>query len=358
MGLGGQDRIAIFWELAIFETQAGGKCAKGAGAGEKSHLQTNLGAAIFEAQAGGKSGGKRRITQDCGEEAEGDSGHWSMGNPCPRYNHPDDNNASFDTLRPLNGFGDEGIDFTNNPQRNDRLLQDGDDMAELHDRFREELASRWDRDSRLPVIVGTSQLAILRLSLVTHPDKGGKHEDFIAIKAAHDAIIGSAPDTTSTSRANASTRTSTRSSAKRKNYTYYYEPGDDDEDDEGDINADAAEGPSTKKKKRYDPGDAEFDPGAKSGERWTPYQDKSVVDEEDPGASWVVEMEDGKVVSEEDHNAICNCKLEEGSSHSRVRGETSLSSEEEDKEEEEEEEEEVLTDSNSDTSSDSGYESE
>ncbi|KAM0717117.1 hypothetical protein Q7P37_006969 [Cladosporium fusiforme] len=86
----------------------------------------------------------------CGEEAEGDSGHWSMGNPCPRYNHPDDNNAAFDTFRPLEGFGDEGGDFTENPQRDDDLLQDGDDMAELHRRFQAELVSRANIGHNVP----------------------------------------------------------------------------------------------------------------------------------------------------------------------------------------------------------------
>ncbi|KAK3716496.1 hypothetical protein LTR37_006392 [Vermiconidia calcicola] len=34
----------------------------------------------------------------CGEQADHDSGHWAEGKPCPRWNHPDDDNAHHDPL--------------------------------------------------------------------------------------------------------------------------------------------------------------------------------------------------------------------------------------------------------------------
>lgn len=34
----------------------------------------------------------------CGAEADADSGHWNVGNPCPRYNQPGDENAHHDEV--------------------------------------------------------------------------------------------------------------------------------------------------------------------------------------------------------------------------------------------------------------------
>ena len=43
----------------------------------------------------------------CGEEASEDSAHWVEGSSCPRWNHPDDANATYDRAENLEHWGAE-----------------------------------------------------------------------------------------------------------------------------------------------------------------------------------------------------------------------------------------------------------
>ena len=54
----------------------------------------------------------------CGKEADGDSEHWARKSGCPRYNHPDDDNAEYDE------YDEDDDESTNESEADDDLLED------------------------------------------------------------------------------------------------------------------------------------------------------------------------------------------------------------------------------------------